>query len=53
VVEYALLLAHNASGLIPQNLLSWTSEVHWQSVGYAALALVALRLAVWAFRPYH
>jgi hypothetical protein len=53
MVEYALILAHNAAGFLPQNLASFVSQVHWQSLGYAALALLGLRLAVWAFRPSH
>lgn len=52
MVEYALILAHNA-GFLPQNLASFVSQVHWQSLGYAALALLGVRLAVWAFRPSH
>jgi hypothetical protein len=53
MVEYALILAHNATSLVPQNLASWVSQVRWESLGYAALGLVALRIAVWAFRPTH
>ena len=53
MVEYALILAHNAAGFLPQNLASFVSQVHWQSLGYAALALLGVRLAVWAFRPSH
>jgi hypothetical protein len=53
MVEYALLLAHNASGLVPQNIMAWASQLHWESLGYAALGLIALRFAVWAFRPSH
>jgi hypothetical protein len=53
MVEYALILAHNASSLIPQDFVAWASELRWESLGYAALALLALRLAVWAFRPNH
>jgi hypothetical protein len=53
MVEYALILAHNATSLVPQNLMAWVSQVRWESLGYAALALVALRVAVWAFRPTH
>ena len=53
MVEYGLILAHNATGLLTQDLVSWVSEVGWERIGYAVLALVALRLAVGAFRPSH
>jgi hypothetical protein len=53
MVEYALILAHNAAGFLPQNLSSLVSQVRWESLGYAALGLIALRVAVWAFRPTH
>jgi hypothetical protein len=53
MVEYALILAHNATSLFPQDVMSWVSRVRWESLGYAALALLAVRFAVWAFRPNH
>jgi hypothetical protein len=53
MVEYALILAHNAGGLVPQNLRSLVSQLDWESLGYAALALVAFGVAVWTFRPTH
>ena len=53
MVEYALILAHNASGFFGHDIISWASQLHWESLGYAALGLIALRIAVWAFRPTH
>jgi hypothetical protein len=53
MVEYALVLAHNATGAFANGAMSWASQLHWESLGYAALGLVALRIAVWAFRPSH
>jgi hypothetical protein len=53
MVEYALVLAHNVSGSFAHNVGAWASQVHWESLGYAVLGLVALRIAVWAFRPTH
>ena len=54
MVEYALLLGSLASGTI-QTLSSqvglWASEINWHALTYALLALVALRIAFWAFRP--
>jgi len=53
MVEYAVLIAH--SGLASLQTLAhsaevWLSRVNWQVVGYMGLALIALRIAVWAFR---
>jgi hypothetical protein len=53
MVEYALIIAHDALSVIPNDLLSRVSQLHWSSLGYAALALVALCVAWWAFRPNH
>jgi hypothetical protein len=53
VVEYVLILAHNAAGFFPQELTSWISQVRWQSVGYGVLGLVLLRFAWLALRPNH
>jgi hypothetical protein len=53
MVEYALILAHNAVNVIPNDLLSRVAQLHWPSLGYAALALIAVRVAWWAFRPNH
>ena len=54
MVEYAVLVAH--SGLTSMQTLArsaevWISRVNWEVVGYLGLALIALRIATWAFRP--
>ncbi len=53
MVEYAVLVAH--SGLASMHTLArsaevWLSRVNWEVVGYLGLALIALRIATWAFR---
>ena len=53
MVEYALILAHNAAGFFPQNLTSWVSQVRWEWVVYGVLGFVFLRFAVGALRPHH
>ena len=53
MVEYALLLAHTSFaslGTLSRSAELWLSRVNWQVVGYAALALVVLRIASWAFK---
>jgi hypothetical protein len=52
MVEYALVLAHNTTGLFA-GLSSWVSEIPWQTVGYGILGLILLRVAIGAFRPNH
>lgn len=51
MVEYALILAQNASGNVAHNVASWASQVQWETVAYLVLGLVTLRMAVSAFRP--
>jgi hypothetical protein len=53
VVEYALILAHNAAGFFSQDLTSWVSQIPWHSVAYGVLGLVLLRVAIGALRPHH
>ena len=53
MVEYALVLAHNATGLFSQGLTSWVSQIPWQSVGYGVLGLILLRIAMGALRTHH
>jgi hypothetical protein len=53
MVEYAILIARNATSIVPSDIVSWLSQLHWGTLGYVALALVTLRFAVWAFRPRH
>jgi hypothetical protein len=50
MVEYALLLASTSFGSLAAKFGVWASDVNWHALGYALLALVALRLAFWAFR---
>jgi len=53
MVEYALILAQNAASLFPRDVTSWASQARWEWLGYAAIALLAVRFAIWAFRPNH
>ncbi|MFL5448126.1 MAG: hypothetical protein ACJ8A6_15540 [Gemmatimonadales bacterium] len=53
MVEYALILAQNGAGQFTRDAMSWASQVHWETMGYAALGLLALRIAIWVFRPSH
>jgi hypothetical protein len=50
MVEYALLLASTSFGSLAGKLGVWASNVNWHAMGYALLALVALRIAFRAFR---
>jgi len=50
MVEYALLLASTSFGGLAGELGVWASNLNWHALGYALLALVALRIAFWAFR---
>jgi hypothetical protein len=50
MVEYALLLASTSFGGLAGEFGVWASKVNWHALGYALLALVALRIAFWAFR---
>ncbi len=53
MVEYAVLLAHNASqvvGLASTDVLSWASGLNWAQIGIAALALITLRIGIWAVK---
>ena len=54
MVEYGVLVAHNTASTISMvtgNALSWASTLDWHAIGYAALAIVVLRMAAWAFKP--
>lgn len=54
MVEYALILANVAGTtfrIAGVNLESWASDIRWGALTYCLVALVALRLALWAFRP--
>ena len=48
MVEYALLVAETVvrdPGTLSRSAELWLSRINWQVVGYAALALVVLRIA--------
>jgi hypothetical protein len=58
MVEYALILASVAGTTfktVGMNVESWASGIasgiQWGMVSYALVALVALKIALWAFRP--
>ena len=56
MVEYALILVHSSLaglGLLADQVHAWVSDINWTLVGYAAIALVAFRIALWAFKLPH
>jgi hypothetical protein len=50
MVEYALLLATTSFRGLAGEFGAWASQLNWDALGYALFALVALRIAFWAFR---
>ncbi len=53
MVEYAILVAEG--GLASLQTFSssaevWLSRLNWEIVGYLGMALIALRIASWAFK---
>jgi hypothetical protein len=50
MVEYALLLASTSLGSLAGQVGAWASNLNWHVLGYGLFALVALRIAFWAFR---
>ena len=53
MVEYAILVAKLSGatmGTFTRTAEVWLSRVNWELVGYAALALIALRLVTWALK---
>ncbi len=53
MVEYAVLVAGNSLatfGAFARSAELWLSRVNWEIVGYVGLALLALRIAAWAFK---
>jgi hypothetical protein len=50
MVEYALILASTSFRGLAGDLDAWAANVNWHALGYGVLALVALRIAFWAFR---
>jgi hypothetical protein len=54
MVEYAILVAQNTAGffdVLSNDASSWASKLNWEMIGYAAVALVSLRLLAWAIKP--
>lgn len=54
MVEYAVLIAGTSIaslGAFARSAEVWFSRINWELVGYVGLALVALRIATWAFKP--
>ena len=54
MVEYAVLLAYNASDAVSLlrsgEVLSWASGLDGTKIVIAALALLSLRMGIWAFK---
>ena len=50
MVEYALLLAGTSVGTFVTTAEAFLSRLDWGVLSYLLLALVALRIAFWAFR---
>ena len=53
MVEYAVLVASSGLASIQSFARSaevWLGHLNWQVVGYLGLALIALRIASWAFK---
>ncbi len=53
MVEYALILSHNAAGFFTEDLPALVSQIPWQLVAYGVLGLALLRLAIGALRTHH
>ena len=54
MVEYALILANVAGTTfrtVGTNVETWASGIQWGALTYALVALIALKIALWAFRP--
>jgi hypothetical protein len=54
MVEYALILANVAGTTfrtVGLNVESWAVGIQWSALTYALVALIALQVALWAFRP--
>jgi hypothetical protein len=50
MVEYALLLSSTSFRTFAADVGAWAAGLNWHALGYALFALVALRIAFWAFR---
>lgn len=51
MVEYAILVAGTGLRALAADVLGFADGLNWTYIGYAALALVALRVAFWPFNP--
>jgi len=54
MVEYALILGNVAGTTFKtfgMNVEAWASGIQWSALTYALVALIALQVALWAFRP--
>ena len=51
MIEYALLIAGSGLRSFATTAEHWASDVNWNVVAYLAAALLALRIAFWAFSP--
>ena len=51
MVEYAILVAGSSLRGLAADISNFSDNLNWTLIGYAALALVALRVVTWAFRP--
>lgn len=52
MVEYALLIAGlstHSFNSITSAIGTWLGQLNWSALSYSVLALVALRIAFWAF----
>jgi hypothetical protein len=50
MVEYALLIAGSAIGPIVAQVNQFVADFDWHVAAYLGLALLALRIAFWAFK---
>jgi uncharacterized membrane protein len=50
VVEYALLIVGSALGPLAAQVSQFMAGLDWHLLGYLGLALLALRIAFWAFK---
>ncbi len=51
MVEYAFLLASTSIRSFAAEIGAWASGLNWHALSYGLLAVVALRIAFWAFSP--
>ncbi|MEZ0335311.1 MAG: hypothetical protein ACAI18_14980 [Gemmatimonadales bacterium] len=50
MVEYAMVLAGTSLGSFAAAAKAFVSRLDWEALLFGALALVALRIAFWAFK---